>query len=147
VTDGSNALQGTVGEEAIQVFSNVTVLPAQLATAPLGALIGTLPLTAGDWDVSAGVQFLGSTDMSQLHFSLNSTVDANFALNLQLGSSGGPGVIPNMIQQHMGTKRTSTSAPSIINAYLFVESGTGLSQGPILAVGSCSCNIRARRMR
>jgi hypothetical protein len=82
VTDGSDALAGTIGE----VISSIVPPSGVALTTGLASNITTIPLTAGDWDVSGEVWFTVGTGVATVLVAGISATSATFGSQTLNGS-------------------------------------------------------------
>jgi len=133
VSDGSDAAAGDVGEYLEATFAGPVSLPS-LTTVDLGSL----PLTAGDWDVSGVVVFLTATGMAMAQAWV-STASVTPPPTLGRGIIVlTPGLLLAGTRLNSGPLRVSQASAGPVYLGAFVT-----ASGAVTAAGT----IRARRMR
>jgi hypothetical protein len=144
VTDGSNALAGTVGEYVSSVISGGS--PVSLSS-PTAATLTSISLTAGDWDVFANFAFTGqsTTVISWFRVSTNTsaTQSSSIIANSQVGFSTGGGAagILTLTDYWLNPPRTRYSLSSTTTIYAIAQAN--------FSAGTCSVygSLTARRVR
>jgi hypothetical protein len=124
VVDGSNAVAGQVGE-----YLSATPGSAALSGAPID--VGTLSLTAGDWDVSGWVVISNSASALRIVEAWVNTasVTPNMATSVAVAANMG------VMSLWAGTIRVSSASASTVylGAACFATSGTTTASGFIQA--------------
>jgi hypothetical protein len=143
VVDGSNAAAGYIGE-----FQTTGLMSSPATASATTATIGTLVLTAGDWDVCAVVTNAASL-AGQTVTQFTSAINTTAAFPSPMGSSLGAAVFSgagtttqnfNGYQTTLGPIRVSSNSSSTIYLITYnVFAGGGTIQ--------CQGVIRARRVR
>lgn len=133
VTDGSDATAGSVGEViSAAITSNVPL------TTNTAANVGSISLTAGDWDIYGAVEFLASASATELAVAINITsatipLPANTAFSMQQISTTFVSGATNVLN----TGRTRLSIGTTTTVYLvgfaLFATGTMNAQGYISA--------------
>jgi hypothetical protein len=138
VTDGSNALAGQVGE--VIAINITTAVSLANATA---TLVGSVSLTAGDWDVSGEIWIITNNTATLVFGALSptTTLGSTSALNSSRGQLqfGAAGTIQGSAVMGLRPCRASLSAPGTY--YLMAQAN--FASGAPTATG----NIIARRAR
>ena len=143
VTDGSNALAGQVGEYKVASFTSV-------AAGAMGAVftIGTLPLTAGDWDVEGIVSYLNLTATNAI-VNIQAGVNNSAAFGGLAQGGGYQAFVGSSSSSFywntghcMATGTVRLNSASAFTAYLLGWLGGSNTTGI-----TCGGSIRARRVR
>ncbi len=87
VINGSDASPGVIGEEKV---STILIGSAVSLTTATAANITSITLTAGDWDLSAGIVFTASgATATNIESSINTTKRDDYHCRSELGAASG----------------------------------------------------------